>query len=85
MELSPIVEPAGRGRVFMGLDGLERLVPDNLVKQYDPEKGIEVLTPDYLDSRYDPETDSMKLVPRDYIKVFDPELGTERCMKAMSL
>jgi len=25
MELSPIVEPAGRGRIFMGMDGLERL------------------------------------------------------------
>ncbi len=25
MELSPVVEPAGRGRVFMGMDGLERL------------------------------------------------------------
>jgi len=25
MELSPIVEPAGRGRVFVGMDGMERL------------------------------------------------------------
>ncbi len=25
MELSPIVEPAGRGRLFVGMDGLERL------------------------------------------------------------
>jgi nucleotidyltransferase/DNA polymerase involved in DNA repair len=25
MELSPVIEPAGRGRVFMGMDGLERL------------------------------------------------------------
>jgi nucleotidyltransferase/DNA polymerase involved in DNA repair len=25
MELSPVVEPAGRGRIFMGMDGLERL------------------------------------------------------------
>lgn len=25
MELSPVVEPAGRGRVFLGMDGMERL------------------------------------------------------------
>ena len=25
MELTPVVEPAGRGRIFMGMDGLERL------------------------------------------------------------
>jgi nucleotidyltransferase/DNA polymerase involved in DNA repair len=25
MELSPVVEPAGRGRIFVGMDGLERL------------------------------------------------------------
>ncbi len=25
MELSPVVEPAGRGRVFVGMDGMERL------------------------------------------------------------
>jgi len=25
MELSPVVEPAGRGRIFLGMDGMERL------------------------------------------------------------